>query len=55
MDRYREALVMGIVTAIAAFAALTLIDGPTLAALVSAIVAGCVAFGVTTYQVRRRR
>ena len=50
-----EALVMGVVTVIAVFVMLALIDGINAATYLSAIVAGIVSFAVTTYQVGRRR
>jgi hypothetical protein len=46
---------MGIVTAIAALAVLALVDSVGLATVISAIVAGGLAFAVTLYQERRKR
>lgn len=55
MSTSTEPLIMGVITAIVVLAVLSLIDGPNLAAIISALLAGIVAAGVTRYQVRRRR
>ena len=55
MTKLTEPLIMGVITAVAALAVLSLIDGPNLAAIISAVVAGLIAFGVTFYQVRHKR
>ncbi len=53
MTSWREPILMGIVTAIAALAVLAFVDEVNLATIVSAIIAGAAALAVTRYQGRR--